>query len=313
MVFELSGKKVWVAGHLGMVGSAITRALAKFDVNIVESRFDFRRQAEVECFLHKARPDVVFLAAAKVGGILANSSYAVDFLYDNVMIESNIIHASYEAGVKKLIFLGSSCIYPRDAEQPMKEEALLTGSLEPTNEWYAIAKIAGLKLCQSFRAQYGVDFISAMPTNLYGPYDNFDLMKGHVFAALIHKIHNAKVNGDPTVTIWGSGKPLREFMHVDDLADALVLLAERYSDYSPINVSTGISISIMDVALLIAKVIGYKGEFIFDSSKPDGSPSKSTDISRLRALGYAPKFTLEEGIRDAYAWFVEHHAEARGI
>lgn len=315
-LFELAGRRVWVAGHRGMVGSAITRALAPHGVELIEielSELDLRRQTDVERFMRETRPEVVFVAAAKVGGIMANSTYPAEFLYDNLMIEANIIQAAHQTGTKKLLFLGSTCIYPRDAEQPIREQALLTGPLEPTNEWYAIAKIAGVKLCQAFRAQYGDDFVSAMPTNLYGPNDNFDLQASHVLPALMRKIHDAKLQGQPAVTVWGSGTPRREFMHVDDLASALVFLVERYSDSAHINVGTGVDGTIGELAELIAKVVGYAGSFEFDHSKPDGTPRKCTDSTRLKALGFVPKLGLEQGIRDTYAWFLEHRAEARGI
>lgn len=315
-IFDLKGRRVWVAGHTGMVGSAITRALAPHGAKLIEidlAQLDLRRQVEVERFMQEARPEVVFVAAAKVGGILANATYPAEFLYDNLMIEANVIQSAHAVGVQKLLFLGSTCIYPRDAEQPMREEALLTGPLELTNEWYAIAKIAGIKLCQAFRAQYGADFISAMPTNLYGPNDNFDLKASHVLPALMRKIHDAKLKAEPCVNIWGTGTPRREFMHVDDLARALVYLVEHYSEASHVNVGTGVDGTIGELAELIAKVIGYSGSFVYDASKPDGTPRKCTDISRLRALGYSPTIPLEQGLRDTYAWFLAHRAEARGM
>jgi GDP-L-fucose synthase len=313
--FELYGKRVWVAGHRGMVGSAIVRALATQNVTLITAEradLDLTRQEAVERFVNDIKPDVVFLAAAKVGGILANSTYPVDFLYDNLMLEANIIRSAFEAKVKKLLFLGSTCIYPRDAAQPLREEALLTGPLEPTNEWYAIAKIAGIKLCQAYRAQYGADFISAMPTNLYGPNDNFDLKNSHVLPALMRKIHDAKINQEKAVTLWGTGSPRREFMHVDDLAQALVFLVANYSDSSHVNVGTGVDGTIFELAQLIAKVVGYKGEFILDTTKPDGTPVKCTDISKLRSLGFTPQISLEEGIRSTYNWFLANRAELRG-
>lgn len=310
--FSLSGKRVWVAGHRGMVGSALVRRLSAEDCEIVtvgRATVDLTRQAEVEAWMAEVKPDAVFLAAAKVGGILANATYAADFIYDNMMIEANIIHGAYRAGVQKLMFLGSSCIYPKLADQPMREDALLTGPLEPTNQWYAVAKIAGIKLCQAYREQHGCDFISAMPTNLYGPGDNFDLVTSHVAAALMVKIHQAKVEGTESVEIWGTGAPLREFLHVDDLADALVFLMERYSAAEHVNVGSGVEISIKDLAHLLARVIGYEGGFHFDASKPDGTPRKLMDSARLAALGWSAARPLEVGFADAYAWYVANAAD----
>lgn len=314
--FDISGKRVWVVGHQGMVGSAIVRALGARDIKLVtveRADLDLTRQADVEHFVERAKPEVVFVAAARVGGILANSCQPVEFLYDNLMIEANVIRSSFAVGVQKLLFLGSTCIYPRDAQQPIREEALLTGPLEPTNEWYAIAKIAGIKLCQAYRQQYGADFISAMPTNLYGPNDNFDLTSSHVLPALIRKVHDAKVSNASSVTLWGTGTPHREFMHVDDLARALVFLVENYSATTHINVGTGVDGTILDLAQLIANVVGYKGTFELDPTKPDGTPRKCTDATRLRALGFAPEISLEDGIRRTYQWFLENRAGARGI
>jgi GDP-L-fucose synthase len=306
--FPLQGRKIWVAGHRGMVGSAIVRALEARGLKPVTAgreELDLTRQAEVERWMERERPDAVFLAAAKVGGILANATYPADFIYDNLIIASNVIHAAAGAKVKKLLFLGSTCIYPREAPQPIREESLLTGPLEPTNEWYAIAKIAGLKLAQAYRLQQGCDFISAMPTNLYGPNDNFDLKSSHVLPALMRKIHEAKAAGAAEVEIWGSGKPLREFLHVDDLASACLHLMEHYSDLGPVNVGTGEEISIRALAEIIAEVAGYKGGFRYDASKPDGTPRKCSDPSRLRALGWAPRYGLKEGVQMTYAWFLE--------
>ena len=308
--FSLSGKRVWVAGHRGMVGSALVRRLADEDCEVVtvgRSTVDLTRQAEVEAWMAEVKPDAVFLAAAKVGGILANATYVADFIYDNLMIEANIIHGAYRTGVAKLMFLGSSCIYPKLADQPMCEEALLTGPLEPTNQWYAVAKIAGIKLCQAYREQHGCDFISAMPTNLYGPGDNFDLVTSHVAAALMVKIHQAKVSGADSVEIWGSGAPLREFLHVDDLADALVFLMTRYSAADHINVGSGTEISIKDLAHLLARVIGYGGGFHFDASKPDGTPRKLMDSSRLAAMGWSAARPPEAGFADA--WYAANAAD----
>ena len=292
--------KIYVAGHNGMVGSAICRALkAEGYENLVTRRsaeLDLRDQQAVEDFFTSEKPEYVFLAAAKVGGIQANNIYRAEFLYDNLMIEANVIHAAYRNDVKKLLFLGSSCIYPKLAEQPMKEDALLTGLLEPTNEPYAIAKIAGIKLCDAYRDQYGCDFISAMPTNLYGPNDNYDLNNSHVLPALLRKIYTAKQNGDASVEIWGSGTPLREFLHVDDLAAACLYLMNNYSQAGHINVGSGSEISIGDLARLIADVIGYQGDFVFNTEKPDGTPRKLMDSSKLRATGWFPEIDLQTGI-----------------
>jgi GDP-L-fucose synthase len=314
MAYELKAKKVWVAGHRGMVGSAITRRLASEGCEILtveRARADLRRQAEVEQWLDDARPHAIFLAAAKVGGILANATYPADFLYDNLMIEANVIHAAARAGVEKLLFLGSSCIYPRLARQPIPESELLAGPLEPTNEWYAIAKIAGIKMCDAYRQQYGRHFISAMPTNLYGPNDNFDPVASHVLAALMRKIHDAKKAGAATVEIWGTGAPLREFMHVDDLASACIFLMERYDQAGHINVGHGEEVTIRALAEQIAKVAGYEGAFHFDTSKPDGTPRKLMDSTALRGRGWSAKIGLEDGIRDAYRWFEANQADLR--
>jgi GDP-L-fucose synthase len=309
--FSLTGKRVWVAGHRGMVGGAIVRRLEREGCEILtvpRSEVDLRRQDAVETWMAAARPDAVFLAAATVGGILANSTRPAEFLYDNMMVEANIIEAARRTGVHKLLFLGSSCIYPRLAPQPMTEEALLTGALEPTNEWYAIAKIAGIKLCQAYRRQHGCDFISAMPTNLYGPGDTFDLQKSHVLPALIMKVHQARAEGKLAVEIWGTGSPRREFLHVDDLADACVFLMTHYSDESHVNVGTGADVTIAEAASVIADAVGYDGAFVYDSSKPDGAPRKLLDVSRLSALGWTARIGLDEGVRDAYRWFLENRA-----
>ena len=296
--------KIYVAGHRGMVGSALVRSLnAKGFDNIVfktSSELDLRNQKDVNDFFEREKPDYVLLAAAKVGGILANNVYRGEFIYDNLMIESNIIHSSHVHGVKKLLFLGSSCIYPKMADQPMKEEALLSGYLEPTNEPYAIAKIAGIKLCENYRSQYGSDFISAMPTNLYGPNDNYDLKNSHVLPALLRKFHEAKVNRDESVTIWGTGSPFREFLHVDDLAEACYFLMENYSDAQFVNVGTGSEIRIYDLAVLIKEIVGFEGEIVKDTSKPDGTPRKLMDSSKILSMGWSPKITLEDGIRSVY-------------
>src|SRR6202012_5838557 len=296
--------KIYVAGHRGMVGSALVRKLEQLGYrNVItrtSSELDLRNQQQVFSFFEKEKPDYVFLAAARVGGIYANNTYRAEFLYDNLMMESNIIHASYLNGVKKLLFLGSSCIYPRMAPQPLKESYLLTGTLEYTNEPYAIAKIAGIKLCENYRLQYGCNFISVMPTNLYGPNDNYDLAKSHVLPALLRKIHTAKIKGITTVEVWGSGNPLREFLHVDDLSDACLFLMENYSESELVNIGTGTDISIKDLALLIMKIAEYKGEIKFDSTKPDGTPRKLMDGSKLMGLGWKPRISLEEGIRMVY-------------
>lgn len=301
-----------------MAGAAIVRRLEREPCDLLtvgRDRVDLRRQEQVEDWMAEAKPDVVFVTAATVGGILANSTRPAEFLYDNLAIETNIIHGAYRTGVKKLVFLGSSCIYPRLAEQPMREDALLTGALEPTNEWYAIAKIAGIKMCQAYRRQYGCDFISAMPTNLYGLNDNFDLQGGHVAAALLAKIHRAKVEGLPFVELWGTGAPKREFLFVDDLADGLVFLAQQYSDEPHVNVGTGIELSIRELAELIRDVVGYEGAFRYDTSKPDGSPRKLMDVSRMTEMGWTAPTSLREGFAATYRWFLEavDRGELRGL
>jgi GDP-L-fucose synthase len=311
--YALSGKTVWVAGHNGMVGSAVIRRLASEGVTIVTAdrkTVDLRRQVEVERFLDTHRPDVVVMAAAKVGGILANSSFPADFLYDNLMIEANIMQASFAAGVEKFLFLGSSCIYPKLAPQPILEDALLTGPLEPTNEWYAIAKIAGIKLGQAYRQQHGRDFIAAMPTNLYGPGDNFDLKSSHVLPALIRKAHEAKLRGDKQIVVWGTGTPRREFLHADDCADALVFLLKTYSEAEHINVGSGEDLSILELTQLVCKIVGFTGEIVHDLSKPDGTPRKLMSADKLRALGWAPSIGLEQGIAETYRWFLKEVATA---
>jgi len=309
--FDLAGRRIWVAGHRGMVGSAIVRRLKSEDcacLTVDRAVVDLRRQAEVEAWLHDHRPDVVVLAAAKVGGIVANNTYPADFLYDNLAIEAAIIHGAYRAGVEKLLFLGSSCIYPKLAHQPIAEEALLTGSLEPTNEWYAIAKIAGLKLCQAYRRQYGADFICAMPTNLYGIGDNFDPVNSHVVPALIGRIHRAKVENSDTVTIWGSGRPRREFLFTDDLADACVFLLRHYSGDVAVNIGTGTDVTINDLAALIADVVGWHGRFEHDREKPDGTPRKLLDVGRLTRLGWTARTPLPAGLARTYSWYLEQAA-----
>ena len=305
--FELAGRRVWVAGHRGMAGSAIARRLARENCEIVtatHSELDLLCQADVNAWMADKKVDVVFLAAARVGGIMANSTRPAEFLYDNVVIASNVIHAAWRTGVKKLLFLGSSCIYPRLAQQPMREEMLLTGALEPTNESYAIAKIAGIKLCEAFRRQYGCDFISVMPTNLYGPGDRYDAEGGHVVAALIMKIHAAKSANSPVVELWGSGTPKREFLYSEDLADACVFVMKNYSGETFLNVGTGEDMTILELAQSIAKVIGWEGRFALNTSKPDGMPRKVMDVSRLRALGWSAPTDFETGMKDAYKWYV---------
>jgi GDP-L-fucose synthase len=304
--------QIYVAGHKGLVGSAIVRSLVDqgFDNLVVRSfgELDLRRQAEVEKFFDAERPEFVFLAAAKVGGILANSTYPADFIYDNLMIQSNVIHQAYVHGVKRLLFLGSTCIYPKEAPQPLREEYLLTGPLEPTNEPYAVAKIAGIRMCQSYNRQYGTDFISVLPTNLYGPNDNFDPETSHVLPALLDRIHRAKVNGDPSVTVWGSGTPMREFMWSEDMADACVHVmtaeGERMTaDDKLYNIGTEEEVSIRELAELICQTVGYQGELRFDPSKPDGTMRKVTDCTRLHALGYTHRISLKEGLKKLYQWY----------
>ncbi|MPY70322.1 MAG: NAD-dependent epimerase/dehydratase family protein [Alphaproteobacteria bacterium] len=314
VLYPLAGRRVWVAGHRGMVGSAIVRRLKAEDCEILtvgRDEVDLRRQDAVERWMARTRPDTVFLAAATVGGIHANDTRPAEFLYDNLVIESNIVNTAKEVGVSKLMFLGSACIYPREAPQPMAEDALLSGPLEPTNEWYAVAKIAGIKLCQAYRRQWGCDFISAMPNNLYGPGDNFDLESSHVLPALMRKIHEAKEAGRDTVPIWGTGRPLREFLHVDDLADALVFLTMRYSDAPHVNIGSGEEIGIGDLAALIADAVGWRGRFEFDSTRPDGMMRKLLDVGRLHAMGWRAKTGLRDGVASTYRWFLEHRAEVR--
>jgi GDP-L-fucose synthase len=301
--------RIFIAGHRGLVGSAIHRRLQKCACTNLLTRtraqLDLRNQADVEEFFRGERPEYVFLSAAKVGGIYANSTYPADFMRDNLQIQSNIIDSAYRHGTKKLLFLGSSCIYPKLAPQPISEDSLLTGPLEPTNEWYAIAKIAGLKMCQAYRRQYGFNAISVMPTNLYGPGDNFDLQNSHVLPALIRKFHDAKGRRDAKAIVWGTGTPRREFLHVDDLADACLFLMESYDSDELINVGWGEDISIRDLALLIRDVVGYTGDIEFDTSKPDGTPRKLLDVGRLRSRGWAPQIPLRAGIESAYQWFLD--------
>lgn len=305
--------KIYIAGHRGLVGAAILRKLQDEGYSNLIYRthreLDLARQEAVERFFAQERPDYVFLAAAKVGGILANSTYPADFIYQNLAIETNLIHASQLLGIKKLLFLGSSCIYPKFCPQPMKEEYLLSDYLEPSNEPYAVAKIAGIKMCQAYNRQYGARFVSVMPTNLYGPNDNFDLETSHVLPALLRKFHEAKIEGKKEVEIWGTGTPRREFLHVDDLADACIYLMNHYDGSEIVNIGTGKDISIRDLAELIAKIVGFEGALAFDPSKPDGTPEKRLDVSRLTALGWQPKIPFEEGIRQTYRWYLKHGVE----
>jgi GDP-L-fucose synthase len=309
--YNLAGKRIWVAGHRGMVGSAIVRRLAAENCNLItatRAELDLRRQADVEKWIMDRRPQAIFLAAATVGGILANNTRPADFLYDNLTVETNVIHAARNAGVEKLLFLSSSCVYPRLAPQPMAEETLLTGPLEPTNQWYAVAKIAGMKLCQAYRRQHGCDFISAMPPNVYGPGDNYDPQSSHVAAAMLVKVHEAKRSKARAITIWGTGTPRREFIFADDLADALVFLMKQYSDDSHINVGTGREITIRELAEIVARVANWRGRVEYDPAMPDGMPQKLLDVSRLQAIGWSAKTDLEHGLRLAYQWYVDNAA-----
>ncbi len=302
-------RRIWVAGHKGMVGSAIVRFLESRGDEVIKvdrTVVDLRNQIAVELWLKQNRPDAIVFAAAKVGGIFANDTFPADFIYDNLTIETNIIHSAHAANVNRLVFLGSSCIYPKFASQPIKEESLLTGPLEPTNEWYAIAKIAGIKLCQAYRKQYGRHYISVMPCNLYGPNDNFDLTTSHVLPALIRKFHEAKEGGCKEVVVWGSGTPLREFLHVDDLARGVVFCLDNYDEYEHINCGAGSEISIRGLAECVGRATGFSGEIVFDATKPDGTPRKLMDSSKMRALGWEPTISLEDGIAGAYRWFLEH-------
>jgi GDP-L-fucose synthase len=311
---SLAGRRVWVPGHRGMVGSAIMRRLRREGCELLISErdaVDLRRQAETEAWMAAYRPEFIFLAAGKVGGILANDTYPAEFLYDNLMIAAHIIETAHRLKAQKLLYLGSSCIYPRSAEQPIDEDALLTGPLEPTNEWYAIAKIAGIKLCQSYRREYGDDFISAMPTNLYGPFDNFDPNSSHVMPALIRKTHEAKLRGDRQVVIWGTGDARREFLHVDDCADALVHLMKTYSDSRHLNVGSGEDGTILEIVRTVCEVVGFEGEIVRDLEKPDGMPRKLMSSARLRASGWAPRIPLRDGLAATYAWYLENIATTR--
>lgn len=304
--------RIFVAGHRGLVGGAVVNRLRKNGFNnlVLRTRdaLDLTNQAAVRAFFERQKPEYVFLAAARVGGIVANDSYPADFIRDNIIIQSNVIDAAYQNGVRKLLFLGSSCIFPKYAQQPLSEESLLTGPLEPTNQWYAIAKIAGLKMCQAYRRQYGFDAICAMPTNLYGPGDNFDLKTSHVLPALIRKFHEAKELGRSQVTIWGSGRPRREFLYVDDLADALVFLMQRYSGEKIVNVGVGEDITISDLSHIVSNVVGFEGSVVYDTEKPDGTPRKLLDVTRLRKLGWQAQTSLRDGIEQTYRWYLDKMA-----
>jgi GDP-L-fucose synthase len=307
-------ERIWVAGHRGMVGSAITRLLeaqGRKVLKVDRSILDLRRQPEVEFWLRANQPTAIIFAAAKVGGILANSTYPADFIYDNLTIQTNVIHGAHKAGVDRLVFLGSSCIYPKFAPQPIVESSLMTGPLEPTNEWYAIAKIAGIMTCQAYRRQHGRRYVSVMPCNLYGPNDNFDLQTSHVLPALIRKFHEAKLSGSREVVVWGTGTPLREFLHVDDLAKGVVFCLDHYDEYEHINCGAGFDVTIRQIAETIAHVVGFEGKLVFDSSKPDGTPRKIMDSSRIRALGWKPEISLEDGLASSYQWFIEHVADCK--
>jgi GDP-L-fucose synthase len=308
-------RRIWVAGHNGMVGSAIVRCLegrGERVMKVSRADLDLRDQPAVTSWIMRNRPDAIIFAAAKVGGIHANDTLPADFLYDNIALETNVIHGAHVAGVDRLVFLGSSCIYPKLAPQPIREDALLTGPLEPTNEWYAIAKIAGIKLCQAYRKQYGRHYISVMPCNLYGERDNFDLMSSHVMPALMRKFHEAKISGAPTVTVWGSGTPLREFLHVDDLARGVVFCLDNYDDYEHINCGAGADVTIAELAQLVKAAVGFEGKIVLDASKPDGTLRKLMDSSRIRALGWQPTINLVDGIAMTYSWFKDNVAASKG-
>lgn len=315
MTLMKTDSKIFVAGHKGLVGSAIVRALQAqgFTNILVRDRkdVDLENAASTEAFFAAEKPEFVFMAAAKVGGILANDTYPVDFLRSNLLIQANVIESAYRNGCRKFEFLGSSCIYPKFAPQPMKEEHLLTGSLEPTNEWYAIAKIAGIKLCQAYRKQYGFDAISLMPTNMYGPGDNFELQGSHVLPALIRKFHEAKKNGSKEVVMWGTGTPRREFLHVDDLAEACLFLMQTYSDAEIVNVGSGTDVTIRELAEMVRETVGFEGEIVLDTTKPDGTPRKLMDVSRLEKVGWKSKINLREGIATTYQWFLENQGRFR--
>lgn len=310
--YDLTGKRVWVAGHRGMVGSALVRRLEEENpaeiITAGRDVVDLTRQDQVETWLGKVKPDVIIVAAAKVGGILANDTYPADFLYDNLMIEANIIKAAADLKTEKLLFLGSSCIYPKYADQPIREDSLLTGALEPTNEWYAIAKIAGIKLCQAYRRQHGLDFISGMPTNLYGPFDNFDLKSSHVLPALIRKADEAKARNDEALEVWGTGSPKREFLYVEDLADACIFLIKNYSGFEHVNIGYGDDVSIKELAETVNRVVGFEGKLQFDTSKPDGTPRKLMSSEKLQSMGWKAQTDLETGISKAYKWYLDNVA-----
>lgn len=312
--YDLAGKRVWVAGHRGMVGAAVVKRLVAEACDVVSAgrdQVDLRRQGETEEWMAETRPEAVIVAAATVGGIVANDTRPGEFIYDNIVIEANVIESARRVGVEKLLFLGSSCIYPKMAPQPMNENALLTGPLEPTNEWYAVAKIAGIKMCQAYRRQYDCDFISAQPTNLYGPGDNFNLTASHVIPALMAKAHAAKADGADRMEVWGTGTPRREFLYVDDLADTLVHVLKHYSGPVPLNIGTGTDLTIRELAETVVRVVGFEGELLFDTSKPDGTPRKLLDCGRLVALGWKAQTDLEDGLRRTYAWYLDHFADAR--
>lgn len=309
-IFEIHGKKIWVAGHNGMVGRAVVSLLKNYKCEILlvdREDLDLTNQSNVKKWITFNKPDAIIICAARVGGILANSKFPAEFLYQNLMIETNIINSAYENDIGRLLFLGSSCIYPKHCEQPMKESALLTGALESTNEWYALAKIAGIKLCQAYREQYGMDFISAMPTNLYGPYDNFDLETSHVIPALIRKSYEAHISKSGSISVWGTGSPKREFMHVNDCASGIIYLLENYSGKEHVNLGSGEEVSIKSLVKIINSTVGFRGEVKFDVSKPDGSPRKLLDTTKINSLGWHPKTKLEEGIRNTYLWFKENY------
>ncbi|PPD16007.1 MAG: GDP-fucose synthetase [Methylobacterium sp.] len=304
-------RRIWVAGHKGMVGSALVRQIEKTDDEVLRvdrSTVDLRDQRAVQLWINENKPDAIIFAAAMVGGIYANETYAANFIYDNLVLETNVIHGAHEAGVNRLVFLGSSCIYPKFAPQPIQESSLLTGPLEPTNEWYAIAKIAGIKLCQAYRKQYGRRYISVMPCNLYGPNDNFDLQRSHVLPALIRKFHEAKINNVSEVVVWGTGAALREFLHVDDLARGVLHCLNHYDEYEHINCGSGSELSIKELATMVKSIVGYQGELIFDTSRPDGTPRKLMDSTRVHALGWKPEIALEDGIASTYQWYLSNRA-----
>jgi len=314
--YNLSGKRVWVTGHRGMVGSAVLRALARRGdlepLTATHAALDLRDRDAVWRWMAQSRPQAVFAIAARLGGIMAHAAMPADFLYDNLMMQANVIHAAHSFGVEKLVFIGSSSAYPKLAAQPLREDSLLTGALEPADEWYAIAKIAGVKLCQAYRRQYGSDFICAMPANVYGPHDNFDLRSGHALPVILRRFHEATERGADAVTLWGTGRPRREFTHADDLADALIFLMQAYSDAAPINVGAGVDTEIRELAAIMREVTGFRGGIVYDTGKPDGPARKLLDSSRLRALGWTPKIALRDGVASLYRWYLENLASVRG-